>query len=279
MLKKLFRILNELADIFSEKKIPRASAALSYYMTMTIFPMIICLYSLLGRSHGKALEVLELAEEFLAIETVSVIQVFLDYVASDSSQAMLLAGITVLISSASAGVRSLQATIGDFQGGGRYQGIMGFLFSIILSVVLLAAMYFAILVMLTGQDFLVMLRKYLPFIDVDSSWHWLRFLLLACIQFGLFIGVYEASKRRKDRYSTLPGAFLATVGTVLMSIAFSAFIAESAKYTLVYGSLASIILLMLWLYFCCQVIYVGAALNIVLRNIKRRGQEYSSNMV
>ena len=37
---------------------------------------------------------------------------------------------------------------------------------------------------------------------------------------------------------------------------------------MVYGSLASLILLMLWLYFCSLVIYCGAAFNIVLRDMK-----------
>ena len=46
-----------------------------------------------------------------------------------------------------------------------------------------------------------------------------------------------------------------------MSGIFSAFIAVSTRYPLVYGSLASIILLMFWLFLCCQIIYTGAALN------------------
>ena len=42
---------------------------------------------------------------------------------------------------------------------------------------------------------------------------------------------------------------------------------------MVYGSIASIILLMLWLYFSCQIIYIGAALNIAIRNEKLAGEE------
>lgn len=278
MLKKVLRVTKELAALYSGKELPRASAALSYYMTMTVFPLIICLYSLLGSNYGRAMELLDLAESFLAINTVHFIQNFLDYVASDSSPAMLVAGLTVLVSSSSAAIRSIQATIGEMQGGGRFQGITDFLFSVVLSLAFLAAMYFSVLVMLTGQQFLAFVGRYLPFVDADSSWRWLRFIVLAGIEFAIFAGVYETSKRRSDKYNVLPGALLASAGTVVMSAAFSVFISESTKYTLVYGSLASVILLMLWLYFCCQVIYIGAALNVVLRNIKRRGQEYSSNM-
>ena len=69
----------------------------------------------------------------------------------------------------------------------------------------------------------------------------------------------------------LPGAAFATAGIVVMSFIFSKLIASSARYSLVYGSLASVILLMFWLYLICQAIFVGAALNIALRDRGRQG--------
>ena len=72
-----------------------------------------------------------------------------------------------------------------------------------------------------------------------------------------------------NTYDTFPGAILATLAMVAVSYVFSAFIGASVKYPMVYGSLASLILLMMWLYFCSLVIYCGAAFNIVLRDMKR----------
>ena len=57
-------------------------------------------------------------------------------------------------------------------------------------------------------------------------------------------------------------------GLVGVSIAFSAFIGASVKYSLVYGSLASIILLMMWLYTSSTVIYCGMALNLTIRDFR-----------
>ena len=64
-----------------------------------------------------------------------------------------------------------------------------------------------------------------------------------------------------------------TLGLVVMSWIFSGFIAVSTRYPLVYGSLASLILLMFWLYLCCQIIYLGAALNIALRDVQGKEEE------
>ena len=55
-----------------------------------------------------------------------------------------------------------------------------------------------------------------------------------------------------------------------MSGIFSRFIAVSYRYPLVYGSLASIILLMVWLFLCSQTIYLGAAVNACLDQQKAK---------
>lgn len=270
MFKNSLRVVQKLADIYSKKRIPRASAALSYYLTMTVFPLFICLYALLGKNYGRAAETMDFVADFLAADTVQFISDFLKHVAESNSPAVVVVALTVLVTSSSAAVRTIQATIGEMQGGQRFQGIMNFLFSIVFSFAFLAAMYFSVLVILTGQEVLNFLNDLLPFVDISSSWVWLRFLLLAGIVLVIFWGVYCFSKRRSDRYGTFPGAALATAATVVMSAAFSVFVGESAKYPLVYGSLASIILLMLWLYTCCQIIFIGAAFNIALRDLKFR---------
>ena len=66
------------------------------------------------------------------------------------------------------------------------------------------------------------------------------------------------------------GALAATAGILLMSGIFSRFIAVSYRYPLVYGSLASIILLMVWLFLCSQTIYLGAAVNACLDQQKTK---------
>ena len=254
MLKKTTRVLREIAGLYSEKQIPRAAAALSYYLTMTVFPLVICLYTLLGNNYVRAFQVLDFVEQFLSAETTRLIKTFLDYVARNHSSAMLIAGLTVLVTSASAGIRSLQGTIGEIQGGRRFQGLMDYAFSLMLSLVFLAAMYFAIVVTLTGRTFLEYINGLLPFVDISGSWHWVRFLLLGGIEYVIFCGLYQSARRKAGEYPCYPGALLATVGVVLMSSLFSVFIAVSARYPLVYGSLASLILLMYWLFLCCQVI-------------------------
>ena len=141
----------------------------------------------------------------------------------------------------------------------------GWLFSLVFSLSFVAVLYFGILVMLTGPAVLAFVEKILPILPITKSWDWLRFFVLGGLVFLTLWGVYAVSALSSDRKGpTAPGALLGTLGIVLMSIAFSAFIAVSSRYPLVYGSLASIILLMFWLFLSCQMICIGAALNEVI---------------
>ena len=267
--KKLIYLIKRVIHYYNVKQIPLASAALCYYMMMTVFPLIICLYTLLGQNYDQALRILEFAEDFLSSDTLDTVRSFLAYVEDNHSLAMALAGLTVMITSASAAVRSMLVTIGRMQGGLRYTGITGFVFSVLYSVVFLAATWFAIIVMFSSRNILNLIRRWLPIVEVDVNWHEVKYWMLAIIMFLILWGMYRFSREKGNRYFTWPGAIFATFGIVGMSLIFSGFIAVSARYSLVYGSLASVILLMYWIYLICQVIYIGAAINVSLRDLKK----------
>lgn len=257
------------AGLYDEHRLTVVAAALSYNLTMTFFPLVIVLYYMLGSNYAKAMRILAFVEHFMAQETVSSLRDFLLYVATDRSSAMLVAGITVLVTSASAAVRTLQGTIGRMQGGTRYQGIWGILFSVLFSLVLVAGMYLVMIIMLAGRGLMERLNSIIPLVDISAGWDSVRFLLLAGIELLMFWGIYLVSLKKGESYPTYPGAILATLAMVAVSYAFSAVLSASAKYPLVYGSLASMILLMLWLYSASLVIFCGAVLNVILRDIKR----------
>ena len=261
MRKKLTDTLRGTLRLYLDKQIPRSAAAMSYYLTMSLFPLLICLYTLLGSSYGRMLQLLDLVDRFLSPEATRYVKSFLLYVAESPSRAMLLAGLTLLLTSASAAMRVMRQGMREIRGGvPAGKGLRDWLASLVFSLVFLAALYFGILVLLTGQTFLELVERVLPGLHISDYWRILRFPVLGCLVFLALWGMYAVSDKRKGR-SKAPGALAGTAGVVLMSGVFSQFIAVSTRYPLVYGSLASIILLMFWLFLCSQVIFLGAAVN------------------
>ena len=267
--KALF-VSKELYRYYFESKIPRAAAALSYYLTMTFFPMIICLYTLLGRNYAHAVRAVNFLSQYISPKTTDMLRSFMKYVAQSNRESMLFAGLILLITSASAAERTLHVTIGEMQGKRRYKGLGSYFFSLLSSLLFVAAIYFAIVVLLTSRELLDRLNALIPFIDIGSSWQWFRFLLLAGICLVLFALFFRTSQPRGENYPCFPGALFSALAIEGMSLVFSRFIAASTRYSLVYGSLTSVILLMIWLYFNCQIIYLGVALNLALRSLKEQ---------
>ena len=73
-MKRLLDVARRFALLFNENRLPMAAAALSYNLTMTFFPLVIVLYTMLGNNYAKAMRVLAFAEQFLASETVTAIR-------------------------------------------------------------------------------------------------------------------------------------------------------------------------------------------------------------
>lgn len=89
------------------------------------------------------------------------------------------------------------------------------------------------------------------------------FVLLLTLCFTLLYTILPV-KKMKFR-SQLPGAFAASIGWMLFSGIYALYIDNFSNYSYVYGSLAAIVLLMLWLYFCMNIFLYGAELNAALQ--------------
>lgn len=267
MLKNVKFCIKDFFDLFIQKRITRAAAALSYYLTMTVFPLVICVYTLLGNRYDEAMRILNFIESFIPPSTIKFIEDFLLYIATNHNMAMLFAGLTVVITSASAAYRTIHYTIGEVQGKIRFQGIIGLTLSVVFSLAFVLMVYFGVIVMLTGRSFIAFLNHLIPFIDIGNSWNWLRFVILFAIAYILISCIYASVQPKREKYPIFAGSFVGTFALVIVSIVFSVFISASAKYPLVYGSLASVVLIMFWLYLSCIVLLCGAVLNVVMRDM------------
>ena len=99
-------------------------------------------------------------------------------------------------------------------------------------------------------------------IDLAKLWNWFRFVILIVVIAGMLHALYRsASVHNPKAKNTLPGAVIASLLITTVSAVFSAVISFSVKYSLVYGSLASMIILLFWLYILGNIIIIGALIN------------------
>ena len=178
------------------------------------------------------------------------------------SQAMLWAGIILLFTAASGAFGTIMATMGDLYGQQRYQGLLHTVMCFLYSAVFLVIIYLSVVVVATGDWFIDLLDQWFHVGEIIASWTWLRFILLTGIIMLLLLLLYRSvTPHNRPALPVLPGAIFGGLAILAVSILFSTMISASARYTLVYGSLASLIILMLWLHLIGTIILLGGLVN------------------
>jgi membrane protein len=77
-----------------------------------------------------------------------------------------------------------------------------------------------------------------------------------------------SAPKRATRMSRFPGAFAAAFILVVTSMIYSQMITVSLRYEILYGSLASFVIVMIWLYTCSLILIMANVLNISISKIK-----------
>lgn len=125
-----------------------------------------------------------------------------------------------------------------------------------------------------GRTAFRMIRKWLPVPDVVTNVVESAAMPVAmCIIFLFILLVNKLLPNiRLSWRQVLPGAALSFCSWILISVCFSFYVDNIARYSLLYGSLGAIIVLMLWLYMTCITLLMGPVLNriLLLRSAEKR---------
>ena len=261
------RFVFELVELYFSKRIARSAAALAYFLILTFFPVLICINAFIGLLHLDVNMVMLAAEPFLPVESLGVLGDYLRYINENQSTGLLIAGLGVTIFSASSAFRTLMSTMDELYDRTSYTGVWQMVASFVFSALLLVTIYLSIVVLLTGEWLFSLLVRFLN-LDAASlpwDWQWIRFFLLFALVLLFVLVVYRMSGSLppSPRPPILTGGILAAITLVGASILFSWFIGLSSRYSLVYGSLASVIILLAWLYLCGNILMLGNVFNCV----------------
>lgn len=271
----------ETAELYLRVGVSRSAAALSYFLILTLFPLLVCVNYFIGLFHLDLENLLLSLDQILPAGVLAIMRDYLGYVAGSQSPALLLASLITILISASAGLRTLLAAMDDLHGTSAVHPFRRVAFSVALSALFLLTIYLSVVVIFTGEWFFWLLEERLPRhiaqllpLDVLSGlWQWMRYLLLFCFVLLLVLIVYRAGTPRgaMRRPVVLLSSLLAALAIAGASVLFSWFIGMSSRYALVYGSLASLIILLVWLYLCGSLLLLGAVVGRVLEDrLKRR---------
>ena len=81
----------------------------------------------------------------------------------------------------------------------------------------------------------------------------------------VFAAIYRYTPSKRTAWNeAIPGAVFTTLGWLGVSMIFSFYVNNFSNYSKVYGSLATIFILMTWLYLSSIIIIIGGEINSVI---------------
>ena len=102
----------------------------------------------------------------------------------------------------------------------------------------------------------------------------LRWVFLISLIFYAYGFIYKYAPAIKKRWRIVsPGAIVATFLSILSTVGFSLFVSMFGKYNALYGSIGTIIVLMIVIYINSLVLLIGYELNVSIHSLKALADE------
>lgn len=270
------RFVADIVGIYFHRHVSRSAAQLAYFLTLTFFPILICISAFVSRVNLRLSDLLDELEHLLPQGVYSIFQDYLGYLDNNLSTAMLITGTFLTVLFASAAIRGLTTFMRELYGQSRPWRPGQFLYSILFALLLLVTIYLSMVVMFTGNWFFHMLGDLLHLsglVERFGVWQWLKYLILLAIVFLFILLLYRFTAPTRNPYPpVIPGALLASGALVVASAVFAVIVGGSARYSLVYGSLASVIIMLVWLYLCGNILILGNVVNYVIHTRRQKKQ-------
>lgn len=219
-----------------EKKLSVYAAGSAFFIILSVVPIIIVISCIMPIS-GLTKEVLyEMVTRFLPTTTKEFMVSLIAYVYTNSTGTLPIA-IILAVWSAGRGMLSLMRGLNEIHGITEKRGYFRLrLVSSFYTVVLLLALVFTLVVSVFGQRF------------------FLAILVLSIIFTFLYTYVPDIKTSFKTQFY---GGIMAALGCSVFSYCFSVYVDNYNDFSS-YGSINTVIIIMLWLYFTMYILLYGA---------------------
>jgi membrane protein len=250
------------------------ASAISFSFFMALFPSIIFIFTLIPfvPIPNFQNELLSLMEQLLPSNTYQAIESTIVDIMTNKRLSLLsfgfIAAMLFSTNGISAMIASFNASVNAFE---TRKWVSMRLIAILLVFIIFLLITVAIGLIIFGKHILNILvsnsvihGSFSQILFISGQWIIIIAFLLFCIAFVYY---YAPSKRSKYRFVS-PGSIMATLLIILSSLAFSYYLGHFARYNKLYGSIGTLIALLVWMNLNSYMLLIGFELNVSIRNAK-----------
>ena len=245
------------------------AAQLSYYFLLALFPLLLFLITLLGYFAQAGSQLRNTLLVYLATvmprSAVQLVHTTLDEISSSKGGGKLSFGLVAALWAASTGMGAITQTLNiayhvkETRSWWKVR-FVSILLTIALSILIVVALAIVLYGGRIGDAFAVYLGFSRAFNITWKILQWPIALFFLLLGFNL-IYYFAPDLRRRNRKWSTPGAAVAVALWLLISFGFRIYLHFFNNYSLTYGSLGALIVLLLWFYLTGSVILIGGEIN------------------
>jgi membrane protein len=248
------------------------AAELGYYFLFALFPTLVSASTILGLAAKSAASIyVELLHYFALVIPPSAYSIVLDtfnQTTAASSSGKLTFGLAAAIWAASVGFSAIQDalnTVYKVKESRPYWKVRG---SAIILTIMLSLIVTLLLASLLGGDFLALLARHhivqtemvFTAVLLARVLGWIVASILLALLFSV-IYYWGPDVANKQWHWFTPGAAFGIVGWIVSSAALRIYLHFFNNYSVTYGSLGAVIILLLWFYITGLMLLLGAEIN------------------
>lgn len=268
---KFGMISADLVRRFVSHNVARDSAALTYYLLFAIFPLLILISALIGMLGLNLENTMLFLDEVLPMPVADTLESYLEYVTRNPSRNLMIFSMVFSLWFPMRAANCLRFSICKaFNQPPPGTPLRRQLGNLLFSMWLIVSISVSLFLILVGRRLLEFVGR---FVTIHPSfitlWANLRFVLLAMIVAVLLTALYMLARGgRCPLRNVMPGIGFSFCAWMILSGAFALYVERVAHYSELYGSIATIVVVLLWLYISSTVLVLGAELNGALLQYK-----------
>lgn len=259
-LKKLKKQMNRMAG----HHVGAYASQSAFFLVISLIPIILLFMTLIQYTPISKAELIEAVYEFFPKTIRGTIVVIVNQV---YAQSLSVIPVTLLVAFWSAGRGVLAITNGLNAIRDKVE-TRNYIFlrirAAFYTVLIILAIVIALVTLGFGNSISFLVQEYIPvFKNVTDFIIEIRTVasIFIFIVFTALLYKYLPNYKARLKYQ-LPGAIFAAFGWTVASFVFSVYLDVFKGFSTMYGSLTTIVLIMLWLYFCMYVLLLGGEINL-----------------
>jgi len=247
------------------------AAQLAYYFLMSLFPFLLLTVTLLGYLPFSSNDALNIVKPYAPPDTYELIRNNLTLILDGNKGGVLSFSLVTTLYLASVAFRSI---IHIMDNAYRVKEDRPFWKEVLLGFFLMIGILLALIVSLFLSVFGKIVGEWVfhifGVVGFSRIWYGIRWSLSSLVIFLALLSLYKFAPNTSIAFrQALPGALFATLGWQIFSLAFSYYV-SFMNYSLIYGNLGAMIVLVGWFYLSALVLILGGQMNAILCSLHER---------